>query len=779
MTTAAGTGSNNYNLSASVFGNGSTAPTGTVPITDTSKNNALLATGMLAAGCKGVYLPIYSNLAIAAPASGFVPLGIAVGDFNGDGIPDLAFGNADGSTVTILLGNGDGTFTASAVDRGPSVYAIALAVGDFNGDGIQDIAVQCEYINGGGGGIVDILLGNGDGTFSVKPGPTTVNPYFAYGIAVGDFNGDGIPDLALPNNYGINTVTVLLAENQMATTAATPISLSPGETHVVEANYAGDNNHSSSSSSATTLAEGSVSTTLTLSVTASTVTQPVTLTATLAPSSAQEYSTDGQAVTFRSGGLTGSILGTATLKSGVTTLIVTTFTAGSYTVSASFAGDAVFASSNTSAHFTLAAVSTTVLLKTNLSASIVGQPVTLTATLSSTNTYTAPASGNVTFTGCNSYAPNNALDLGTVTVSPGAMSVTVSTLPVGIDSIVAAYSGDLGDSAVDSNYVLEGVARAGRTPSALSLALTSSGAAVTSVSSGTPVTLTATATNSGAPVTRGTVIFCDISLSSNCAGSAVLGSAQLTSSGVAAVTLRLGIGAHSIQAVFNGAGSNGMAVSTLSPLTVTGKYATATIPTGMEYPGVQGVGPYGIPTPSGTVQIVDTSDSNCLLGTVQVIPDGSYDKSYSSAFFSSTPQAPATGTKPFAILAGDFNHDGIPDLAVANSGTNTVSLFLGKGDGTYQTQATYAVGNGAYSVAVGDLNGDGMTDMAVLNNTGDTVTVLLNESGPLATTYSFHPVGLVGTHLLEAVYSGDTNFNGSTSPTVNAPDASTKSANSD
>jgi hypothetical protein len=191
ITAASATGSYNYNLSASVFGTGSTAPTGTVPIIDTSNNGALVATETLAAGSKGVYLPISSILAIGVPAGGSAPGMIAVGDFNGDGIPDLAFGTS-GSAVTILLGNGDGTFTASAVDLGPSVSPIALAVGDFNEDGIQDLAVQCEYINGSGGGIVEILLGNGDGTFSVKPGPTTVNPYFSYGIAVGDFNGDGI-----------------------------------------------------------------------------------------------------------------------------------------------------------------------------------------------------------------------------------------------------------------------------------------------------------------------------------------------------------------------------------------------------------------------------------------------------------------------------------------------------------------------------------------------------------------------------------------------------------
>ena len=149
---------------------------------------------------------------------------------------------------------------------------------------------------------------------------------------------------------------------------------------------------------------------------------------------------------------------------------------------------------------------------------------------------------------------------------------------------MATYSGDSGDSYTHSNYVVEAVAKAGQTPSALTLTLTNSGAQESSVSSGTPVTLTATATSSGAPVTRGTVAFCDAPVNQSCTGLAVLGNAQLTSSGTAVITLRLGIGTHSLEAIFNGVGSDGPAVSTTGPLTVTGKYATITTPNGMEYP---------------------------------------------------------------------------------------------------------------------------------------------------------------------------------------------------
>src|SRR5208283_1770882 len=135
-------------------------------------------------------------------------------------------------------------------------------VGDFNGDGIADLAVASDEEDDN----VKILLGHGDGTFTLTASSGSLGEI--YSIALGDFVGDGSPGLAAANSSS-TTVTVLLVANQMATTAATPVSLSPGDTHVVVANYGGDNNYSSSSSSGTVLSEGSLSTTLSLGLTAS------------------------------------------------------------------------------------------------------------------------------------------------------------------------------------------------------------------------------------------------------------------------------------------------------------------------------------------------------------------------------------------------------------------------------------------------------------------------------------------------------------------------------
>ena len=83
-------------------------------------------------------------------------------DFNGDGIPDLAVANWDDTTVTILLGNGDGTFTAATTS--PEIDSpTSVTVGDFNGDGKADLAVTCGNFN-----FLAIFLGKGDGTFTQK-----------------------------------------------------------------------------------------------------------------------------------------------------------------------------------------------------------------------------------------------------------------------------------------------------------------------------------------------------------------------------------------------------------------------------------------------------------------------------------------------------------------------------------------------------------------------------------------------------------------------------------
>jgi hypothetical protein len=125
---------------------------------------------------------------------------VAVADFNGDGRLDLAItsGSFNASTVSILLGNGDGSFqspASAAVGNRP----VSVAAGDFTGDGRLDLAVADQFDNA-----VAVLLSNGDGTFQA-PQFYRVG-VFPSAVVVGDFNGDGRLDLAVATDSGISVL---------------------------------------------------------------------------------------------------------------------------------------------------------------------------------------------------------------------------------------------------------------------------------------------------------------------------------------------------------------------------------------------------------------------------------------------------------------------------------------------------------------------------------------------------------------------------------------------
>jgi hypothetical protein len=188
------------------------------------------------------------------------PTGLAAGDFNGDGILDLAVANAwdpgslsgppcqqcaaDG--VSVLLGNGDGTFKPSVYYAAASGTAWVSAY-DFNGDGKLDIVATAWFA-----GQVSILLGNGDGTFQPPLNfPAGIVPH---SVAIGDFDGDGKADMAVGNLYS-SDVSVLLGNGDGTFRSGVTLKV-PSMPHSIAM---GDFNHDGKLDLATANESGSVS----------------------------------------------------------------------------------------------------------------------------------------------------------------------------------------------------------------------------------------------------------------------------------------------------------------------------------------------------------------------------------------------------------------------------------------------------------------------------------------------------------------------------------------
>ena len=690
-----------------------------------------------------------------SPPAGGNPDGLAIGDFNGDGILDLAVENASASQnssnqnfVTILLGNGDGTFQSAGIpDPGPrsQTYTYSrptsISVGDLNGDGVADLFVPTLY-----DGIV-VLLGNGDGTFAVAGGTPAV-PSSAPGV-LADFNGDGIPDLAVAGNS--SGMVVVFATQQTQTAAAAVGGVSPGGAgaHQVEASYPGDGNYLPSVSGTVTLLPATA-TALALSaggapaasVAAGT---PVTLTAKVTSGGAPLAS--GQ-VNFCDAGAAYCtdihLLGTAQLSSAGTAQMTLVPGRGSHSYKAVFVATWTYVSSSSAPaalNVTGKIQTTTVITQSGSAGSY-----SLTAAVAGIEG-AAPPSGTVSFV--DSSFGNNVL--GTAALGPGVSGpdwLNSQTLPVSFPTSIAVADFN-GDGHPDLAVVT--------TNGALAIFLgngngTFTPAATSALTSGATCVAVADLNLDGKP---------DLAVA--LLGSGYGGITMLMGGGdgtFTALPTTLTTGASPgcpLTADFNGDGIPDMAVAS-------GKYAWSpggtaiylgngdgTFTSAQSYPAMTSALAVGDFNGDGIPDLVVTQSKGTALAVMLGNGDGTFRAAYST-----------TAISAFSAAVGDFDGDGKADLAVLGSSSigQDLMILLGNGDGTFRAGASLATSGDATSLAMGDFNGDGKADLALLLDYQNTVTILLgNGDGTFTASAAAPRMGSVPSNN-SAVAIGDFNGDG-------------------
>jgi len=653
-------------------------------------------------------------------SAGFSAQSVAIGDFNGDGRPDLATANAGSNNVTVRLGNADGTFgpkVSLALGNSPT----SVTAGDFDGDGKLDLAVTISSDNN-----VAILLGNGSGGFG--PAVTTyANPTGPHYVVAGDFDRDGKLDLAVANG-GSNDISILLGNGSGGFGPATNVAAGTYPESIAIGDFDGDGTRdlavANFDSHDVSILLGNGSGGFGAAVSVSIPATPPALVASPTSVTTADLNGDGKldlAVTDWTSGRVAILLGNGAGSFGAATTFAVG-TAPNAVVAGDFNGD--------------------------------GKPDLAVANYNSGTVSILAGNGSGSF----------ALAFNEVTSSPIALAVAdfngdgkpdlaSAEYGAGLVSILLNRSACFANCGAYGNATSFGGFFGGSSVAAgdfnrdgkLDVAVANGNGNNVTVLLGSGDGSFGLPSNPSAGALPMWVAIADF----NSDGKLDLAVASHDSDSVSilmgdgnggfgtAASFPAGTSPSGPQSLavgdFNRDGKPDIAVTCGTSKELSILINTATPGFGPSFasagnlPVGSGLGPRGVSTGDFNgdgrldLAIADFGDGVNASNVVILLGNGSGGFALTSN--------PAIGIGPEAVGIGDFDGDGNLDLAVPNFGSSNVSILLGNGSGGFGPAVSVGAGANPSAIAAGDLDNDGKLDLAVTNSGGGNVSILLGNGG--------------------------------------------------